>query len=206
MQILRLNIFSFLLLMSCLAPAATSGIIFGRVIFTNGTPAENVVLNLNNTSIYGISDENGNYLIENVPYGTHAIIVKPFGGDIKVVNVELKSEKLQFGIELKTTSTFQQLEEVEVKAQSKSQVLKNSGYSVGLVETQQMALQSVQTMELLDRTAGVRIRQSGGMGSAFYNYTDNNYEVWGDQVFVSEPPTWSLQYVKARRFHDSYRS
>ena len=315
MQIIRLYIFSFLLLMSCLAEAATSGTIFGRVIFTNGTPAENVVLNLNNTSIYGISDENGNYQLENVPFGAHAIIVKPFGGGIKVVNVELKSEKLQFGIELKSTSTSQQLEEVEVKAQSKSQLLKSSGYSVGVVETQQMALQSVQTMELLDRTAGVRIRQNGGMGSAnqftinglsgnsvrvfidgipvrnygssfsisslapeqierievykgvvpahlsedalggainvvlkknirsknsvmasyslgsfnthqaninasyrndstgftvlgsaFYNYTDNNYEVWGDQVFVSEPPTWSLQYVKARRFHDSYRS
>jgi len=315
MQVLRIIISSFLMLLSCLTSAVPNGIIVGRVTYTDGTPVENVVLNLNNTSIYGISDENGNYQLENVPYGTHAIIVKPFGGDIKVVNVELKSEKLRFGIELMATSTSRQLEEVEVKAQSKSQLLKSSGYSVGVVETQQMALQSVQTMELLDRTAGVRIRQNGGMGSAnqftinglsgnsvrvfidgipvrnfgssfslsslapeqierievykgvvpahlsedalggainvvlkknirsknsvmasyslgsfnthqaninanyrndstgftvlgsaFYNYTDNNYEVWGDQVFVSEPPTWSLQYVKARRFHDSYRS
>lgn len=315
MNISRFTILALLLTMSCLAAAATTGVIFGRVTYTDGTPAENVVLNLNNTNIYGISDENGHYLLENVPFGNHAIIVKPFGSDIKVVNVELKVEKLRFGIELMATSTTKQLEEVEVKAQSKTQVLKSSGYSVGVVETQQMALQSVQTMELLDRTAGVRIRQNGGMGSAnqftinglsgnsvrvfidgipvrnygssfslsslapeqierievykgvvpahlsedalggainvvlkknirsknsvvasysfgsfnthqaninanyrndstgftvlgsaFYNYTDNNYEVWGDQVFVSEPPSWSLQYVKARRFHDSYQS
>jgi len=44
------------------------------------------------------------------------------------------------------------------------------------------------------------------MASSFYNYSDNNYRVWGEQVFVSEPPTWSLQYVKARRLHDSYQS
>lgn len=315
MQVLRIIISSFLMLLSCLTSAVPNGIIVGRVTYTDGTPVENVVLNLNNTSIYGISDENGNYQLENVPLGMHSIIVKPYGGDIKVVNVELKSDRMRFGIELMATSTSRQLEEVEVKAQSKSQLLKSSGYSVGVVETQQMALQSVQTMELLDRTAGVRIRQNGGMGSAnqftinglsgnsvrvfidgipvrnfgssfslsslapeqierievykgvvpahlsedalggainvvlkknirsknsviasyslgsfnthqaninanyrndstgftvlgsaFYNYTDNNYEVWGDQVFVSEPPTWSLQYVKARRFHDSYRS
>lgn len=315
MQVLRIIISSFLMLLSCLTSAVPNGIIVGRVTYTDGTPAENVVLNLNNTSIYGISDENGNYQLENVPLGMHSIIVKPYGGDIKVVNVELKSDRMRFGIELMASSTATQLEEIEVKAQSKTQVLKSSGYSVGVVETQQMALQSVQTMELLDRTAGVRIRQNGGMGSAnqftinglsgnsvrvfidgipvrnfgssfslsslapeqierievykgvvpahlsedalggainvvlkknirsknsvmasyslgsfnthqaninanyrndstgftvlgsaFYNYTDNNYEVWGDQVFVSEPPTWSLQYVKARRFHDSYRS
>ncbi len=315
MQVLRIIISSFLMLLSCLTSAVPNGIIVGRVTYTDGTPVENVVLNLNNTSIYGISDENGNYQLENVPLGMHSIIVKPYGGDIKVVNVELKSDRMRFGIELMALSTATQLEEIEVKAQSKTQVLKSSGYSVGVVETQQMALQSVQTMELLDRTAGVRIRQNGGMGSAnqftinglsgnsvrvfidgipvrnfgssfslsslapeqierievykgvvpahlsedalggainvvlkknirsknsvmasysmgsfnthqaninanyrndstgftvlgsaFYNYTDNNYEVWGDQVFVSEPPTWSLQYVKARRFHDSYRS
>ena len=146
MQVLRIIISSFLMLLSCLTSAVPNGIIVGRVTYTDGTPAENVVLNLNNTSIYGISDENGNYQLENVPLGMHSIIVKPYGGDIKVVNVELKSEKMRFGIELMATSTSRQLEEVEVKAQSKSQLLKSSGYSVGVVETQQMALQSVQTM------------------------------------------------------------
>ena len=131
MNISRFTILALLLTMSCLAAAATTGVIFGRVTYTDGTPAENVVLNLNNTNIYGISDENGHYLLENVPFGNHAIIVKPFGSDIKVVNVELKVEKLRFGIELMATSTTKQLEEVEVKAQSKTQVLKSSGYSVG---------------------------------------------------------------------------
>lgn len=315
MNVSRFYIIVIVLLMSYLTVLAGSGDIYGRISYSDGSPAENVVLNLNNTTIYGVSDENGNYLLEKVPFGSHTLIVKPFGSELKVFTIELKSARLKFGIELKASSTANQLAEVEVKAQSKAQSMKTSGFSVGIVETQQMALQSVQTTELLDRTAGVRIRQSGGMGSsnqftinglsgnsvrvfidgipvrnygssfslssispeqierievfkgvvpahlsedalggainvvlkknlrssnsvvasysvgsfnthqanlngsyrndttgftvlasANYNYTDNNYEVWGDQVFVSEPPTWSLNYVKAKRFHDSYQS
>ena len=43
-------------------------------------------------------------------------------------------------------------------------------------------------------------------GSAFFNYSDNNYEVWGDQVYVTNPITGEMDYIKAKRFHDSYRS
>ncbi len=141
------------------------GIIYGKILYSDGKPAADVVVNLNNTNIYGISDETGFYQLENVPFGKHSMIVKPFGSEIRVLNVELKTEKLKFGIELSASGNGKQLKELNVRARSKSQMLKNSGYSVGIVETQQMALQSVQTTELLDRTAGVRIRQDGGMGS-----------------------------------------
>ncbi|MDD3195597.1 MAG: TonB-dependent receptor [Paludibacter sp.] len=302
-------------LVSIGAYGAGDGLLHGRVTYPDGSPAENVVVQVNNTAIIGISDEKGLYELEQVPFGAHHLIVKPFGSAIQVVSVELSTAKLRFDIRLKSDKGHKELKEVEVRAKSKSQLLKSSGYSVGIVETQQMALQSVQTSELLDRTAGVRLRQTGGMGSAteftinglsgnsvrvfidgipvrnygssfsvsslapeqierievykgvvpahlsedalggainvvlkknirsnnaitasyslgsfnthqanlngnyrndstgftvigsgFYNYTDNNYEVWGDQVFVSEPPTWALEYVKARRFHDSYQS
>ncbi len=43
-------------------------------------------------------------------------------------------------------------------------------------------------------------------GSAYYNYSDNNYEVWGDAVFQTNMQTGAIEYIHADRFHDSYES
>lgn len=304
-----------LLLIVFSSNAYGNGLVFGNIKYQDGTPAVDVVLNINNTSIVAVSDEQGKYQLENVPLGQHAIIIKPFGENLKVVHLRVDKQRMHFPIELDKTQSSHQITEVVVRAQSQARQIKDRGFAVGVVETQNLALQNIQTSELLDRTAGIRIRQSGGMGSShdfninglsgnsvrifidgvpirnygasfsissippsqierievykgvipthlsedalggavnvvlkkdartqksllasysfgsfnthqgningsyrnarsgftvmassFYNYSDNNYRVWGDQVFVSEPPTWSLQYVKARRFHDSYQS
>lgn len=304
-----------LLLIIFSSNAYGNGLVFGTIKYQDGTPAVDVVLNINNTSIVAVSDEQGKYQLENVPLGQHAIIVKPFGENLKVVHLRVDKQRMHFPIELDKTQSSHQITEVVVRAQSQARQIKDRGFAVGIVETQNLALQNIQTSELLDRTAGIRIRQSGGMGSShdfninglsgnsvrifidgvpirnygasfsissippsqierievykgvipthlsedalggavnvvlkkdartqksllasysfgsfnthqgnvngsyrnarsgftvmassFYNYSDNNYRVWGEQVFVSEPPTWSLQYVKARRFHDSYQS
>ena len=304
-----------LLLIIFSSNAYGNGLVFGTIKYQDGTPAVDVVLNINNTSIVAVSDEQGKYQLENVPLGQHAIIVKPFGENLKVVHLRVDKQRMHFPIELDKTQSSHQITEVVVRAQSQARQIKDRGFAVGVVETQNLALQNIQTSELLDRTAGIRIRQSGGMGSShdfninglsgnsvrifidgvpirnygasfsissippsqierievykgvipthlsedalggavnvvlkkdartqksllasysfgsfnthqgnvngsyrnarsgftvmassFYNYSDNNYRVWGEQVFVSEPPTWSLQYVKARRFHDSYQS
>lgn len=304
-----------LLLIVFSSNAYGNGLVFGNIKYQDGTPAVDVVLNINNTSIVAVSDEQGKYQLENVPLGQHAIIIKPFGENLKVVHLRVDKQRMHFPIELDKTQSSHQITEVVVRAQSQARQIKDRGFAVGVVETQNLALQNIQTSELLDRTAGIRIRQSGGMGSShdfninglsgnsvrifidgvpirnygasfsissippsqierievykgvipthlsedalggavnvvlkkdartqksllasysfgsfnthqgningsyrnarsgftvmassFYNYSDNNYRVWGEQVFVSEPPTWSLQYVKARRFHDSYQS
>ena len=43
-------------------------------------------------------------------------------------------------------------------------------------------------------------------GSAFYNYSDNNYKVWGDPIKITDPQTGKMSKVTAKRFHDDYSS
>jgi hypothetical protein len=43
-------------------------------------------------------------------------------------------------------------------------------------------------------------------GSVFYNYSDNNYEVWGEKVYITNPLTGKVERIRAKRFHDSYNS
>ena len=42
---------------------------------------------------------------------------------------------------------------------------------------------------------------------AFYNYSDNNYEVWGEDISYTDPVSFSVvRNYTATRFHDSYES
>ncbi|MFV0592520.1 MAG: TonB-dependent receptor [Draconibacterium sp.] len=43
--------------------------------------------------------------------------------------------------------------------------------------------------------------------SAFYNYSDNNYKVWGDDITVTDPVTFEvIRGITAERFHDAFES
>ena len=203
--------------------------------------------------------------------------------------------------------------EVLVKSKTTQQKIEEKGFAANVIETQDVKLQSIQVNDLLDQSAGVRVRQSGGMGSqvsynlngmsgnsvkifidgvpignfgpafslnsipssmikrievykgvvpahlsddamggainvilnqtmddqlsvsasagsfgtyradvnggfrnekngltvrasAFVNYSDNDYHVWGDQVAVTLEAGAPDVYIKAKRFHDRYRS
>lgn len=52
-----------------------------------------------------------------------------------------------------------------------------------------------------------RFKKSGFTvkSSAFYNYSDNDYEVWGKNVYNIQP-NGQYQYVRAKRFNDVFRS
>ena len=90
-----------LLLIMCMLTNSifANGLVFGTIKYQDGTPAVDVVLNINNTSIVAVSDEQGKYQLENVPLGQHAIIIKPFGENLKVVHLRVDKQRMHFPIE-----------------------------------------------------------------------------------------------------------
>lgn len=289
------------------------GKISGRLTFSNGNPVSYAVVYILSISKHAMSDEAGRYEIEGIPHGNYLLEVKTV--EAEPLQVKVKIDKwVKLSLVLKERSSVN-LSEVVVWGKSESDRLKQKGFAVNVVDMKKAELQSIQTNELLDRTAGVKIRQSGGLGSAvqyninglsghsvrifidgipirnygssfslssipaaqierievykgvvpshlsedalggainvilkrpqetrkslsasysygsfnthqgsmdgsyrnsktgftvsgsaFYNYTNNDYKVWGDQVYVSAPPSWELNYIKAKRFHDDYQS
>lgn len=59
-----------------------------------------------------------------------------------------------------------------------------------------------------DMNGSYRNQKSGFVAnvSSFHNYTDNDYKVWGDNVYISDSNTGKIQYITAKRFHDAYYS
>lgn len=101
--------------------------------------------------------------------------------------VEVNSNEVVLPITLEVNATME-LDDVVVWGKSEIKKLKDQGFAVGLIDAKKLEFQSIQTTELLDRTAGVRIRQSGGMGSDVqYNInglTGNSIRIFIDGIPV----------------------
>jgi outer membrane receptor protein involved in Fe transport len=79
------------------------------------------------------------------------------------------------------------LSEVVISANSVKREIETKGFAVNVIETQKTAIQSVQTNELLDRSAGVRVRQDGGLGSRI-NYNINGLSGEAIKIFIDGIP------------------
>ncbi|WP_327984380.1 TonB-dependent receptor [Bergeyella porcorum] len=73
------------------------------------------------------------------------------------------------------------------KAQAIKAEIEREGYAVNVVETKELALRNLQTNEILDRTAGLRIRQDGGLGSRI-NFNLNGMTGNAVRVFIDGVP------------------
>ena len=284
----------------------------GIVKLANREPAAYAVVYIDELKKYTTTDDNGKFIINDVPFGQYDIQVRTIEADDFTLTLKVDKAHIKLPIALKENKAVN-LSEVVVRGKSQQRELKSQGFAVGVVDLGKMEKMSMQSTDLLDRTAGVRLQQSGGMGSdvsyningltgnsirifidgipirnygtsfslssippsmiervevykgvvpgqlaedalggainvvlkkktrknlstsysygsfnthrwdmngnyreaksgftmrgsAFYNYSDNSYKVWGDQVYITNPVTGKMDYVTAKRFHDSYQS
>ncbi|MDR1611119.1 MAG: TonB-dependent receptor [Candidatus Symbiothrix sp.] len=160
-------------------------VINGVVTSEEGEPIEFAVVSVGKSQQSTMTNEKGEYALT-LSQGKHHLrfyhlnfvkseqIIFLSNGERKKCNIVLKEN----------TNT---LSEVVVKGKSEKEEIETKGFAVHVIETQKMSLQSVQTNELLDRTAGVRVRQNGGLGSAT-NYNLNGMSGNSVKIFVDGIP------------------
>lgn len=308
---MRFSIFVTVFMCVSLMFSQGRGTISGEVFYKNGNPVEMATVFIEGKSYYSYTENDGSFQLRNIPYGTYKVSVKMVDKEKYSASVVLNTSKKRVRLVL-NYNELNQLDEVVIKAKTKKQQIKEQGFTVETIEMKPAEIQSIQITELLNRSSGVKIRQSAGIGShthfninglsgnsvrifidgipirnygssfslssipatmierievykgvlpvelaedalggginvvlkkrsetslktsysfgsfnthqwdlngiyntknglsltldVFYNYTDNSYEVWGDNVYVTNPSTGKINYVKAKRFHDSYQS
>ena len=260
---------------------------------------------------YTFTDEKGNFSFPSLPFGQYELIVNSIEVEQKTFQVQFSEDNNKPIILTVSPSSINLSEVVAIGLSQKAQI-ETKGFAANVIEIKTAALQSIQTNELLDRSAGVRIRQDGGLGShthyningmtgnavrifidgvpasnygqsfslnsippslierieiykgvvpgylssdalggainvilkqskgknlnvshsygsfnthqfnmnggyktekgftvnasAFYNYSDNNYEVWGEEITFRNHDGVVTPNQKAKRFHDAFRS
>ena len=164
---------------------AQNGKVSGIIKFENNEPAVNVLVFLQGTEKSALTDENGNFEINTIPYGKYRLETSTVEAEKQTTPIEINSPNTKANISIKRVNN--QLSEVVVSKKTEKKEIETKGFAVNVIETKQAGLRNIQTNELLDRTVGVRIRQNGGLGSDV-NYNINGMSGNAIRIFIDGIP------------------
>lgn len=176
--------------------------VYGTVYGLTGEPISNTQISLHQGTARFITQSNGKggYVFENIANGSYQIKVNNQAlkdvFDLTVTNDDLNFDYIPnayFGSD-------ETLEDLVIQVESVKSKLEKEGFAVNIIETEEAALRNIQTNELLDRSVGVRVRQSAGLGSAVeYNLngmTGNSVKIFIDGIPISTyGPSFNLNSI-----------
>ncbi|WP_020528356.1 TonB-dependent receptor [Flexithrix dorotheae] len=165
---------------------AQTGKISGKLTFKDGSPVGFATVFIPSIKKHTLTSETGQYELTNIPYGNH---------QLEISSVEIQTEALDLKVNgplVNGTFVLERagasvLNEVTVEGMTEKREIETKGFAVNVVETKSAAYQSVQTNDLLNRAAGVRVRQNGGLGSAV-DYNLNGMSGSSVQIFIDGIP------------------
>lgn len=177
MQINRIYLLILVLLTSVQGFSQSKKVILNGIILENtGKPADGVSVAFKGTAYSTLTNEKGEYEIAAEP-GNYVLSVTSVGFKSKQTKINLQANYTAPAITIEEDMAA--LNEVQVKGKSKVQRVKEEAFNITAVDLKQLYNTSADLNQVLNRTTGVRVRETGGMGSAF-NFSLNGFS--GDQV------------------------
>lgn len=159
----KLLLFLFLCLwfsVSLFAADAT-GMISGKVLSVDGEPIDYANVYLKGTKFACYTNDKGLYHLS-VPAGQYTLVCSSVGYEKAEIKVTVKAnDRSKIHIKLKSAG---QLADVIVVGNQLSKV-KNSAFNATAVNTQELMNTSKTLSEALSKAPGMKIRESGGVGS-----------------------------------------
>ncbi len=178
--------FSFLISFSAAFGQRGNSKLVGTILDENNEPIPGITIRLTGTDKGAVSDIDGNFEISSLRAGEHQFEINGVGYKTRTITT-----KLIAGQDLKLTISLEQdtrvMDEVVVQGESYKTRVEKSGFAVNVVDTKEASLRNIQTNELLNTTAGVKIRQNGGLGSEV-NYSLNGLSGSAVRIFIDGIP------------------
>lgn len=176
----------FLVFISFQTRAQSIATLSGSISAEDGTRLPGVSVVIKGTSIGSVTDNNGYYKLTTSKSGTLTISASSVGylSESKQVTLK-KGEQLKLDFNLK--ADLRTMNEVTVHGKSETQELKEQAFSVNAIETKQFANTTADLNQVLNRSAGVKVREEGGMGSDF-NFSINGLSGKAVKFFLDGVP------------------
>ena len=162
-----------------------TAVIKGKIKEHAGTSISHVTVRLAGTNMATMSDDAGAFELKNVPYGNHEILTTSVEINSKSTKIHVTKPLHQLDITVKKAAF--DLNEVQIVQKTEKKEIETQGFAVNVIETKEVATRNIQTNELLDRTAGIRVRQNGGLGSSV-NYNLNGMSGGSVRIFIDGIP------------------
>lgn len=140
--------------------------ITGQVRSAAGQPLTDAAVTIQGTNTGAYTKKDGRFRIGGIKAGKYTLVVSMLGFYRHEQAVELGSTELT--VEIVLNEETQTREGVTVTAKGQSRQLKESGFAVNAIDTRRFANSSSDINTILNRTTGVKVRESGGVGSDFH--------------------------------------
>ncbi|MFT3705844.1 MAG: TonB-dependent receptor [Agriterribacter sp.] len=156
----------------------SQGSVSGYVKSQSGDPVTHATILIKGTKIATTADENGYFILHNIPTGTSVLQVSAIGIKIFEKKIIIREGKIT-ELNIETESSDKTLETVSVIGRSATQLANRQSYNVTAIDAKQLHNSTLDLSHTLDRVSGVRVRETGGVGSSF-NFSLNGFS--GNQV------------------------
>lgn len=136
----------------------------GTVKDKSGESLPGVTIVLQEMKIGCVTDNNGTFLIKNIPEGSYQISVSFIG--FTTINRTISLHKLQtLHCDFVMEESVTQLDEIQIIGKSRAQILREKAMPVNIISLNQIQGTVSSMDDILAKTAGVTIRSTGGVGS-----------------------------------------
>ncbi|WP_298707876.1 TonB-dependent receptor [Chitinophaga sp.] len=148
------------------AVAQSTSAVSGQVKSATGQPLSDAAVTIQGTNAGAYTKNDGRFRIGSLRPGKYTLIVSMLGYTRQEQSIQLGNTELKIDIVL--AEETQTRDGVTVIAKGQSRQLKESGFAVNAIDTRRFANSSADMNTILNRTTGVKVRESGGVGSDFH--------------------------------------
>ncbi len=151
----------------------------GKVLDSGNLAVEGVSVWIKTLKIGTSTGTDGIYVLTGIKSGTYSIQLTAVGYLSQVITVKVGTQATVVVNTVQLNKDSRQMETVNVAGKTERRKLAESGFNVNAIETKAYANTTADLNQVLSRNTGIRVRESGGMGSDF-NFSINGLS--GKQV------------------------
>lgn len=186
MKLTRVSLILILLLSSIsISSQKNNTTISGNITDENYGVVEFASVSIKNSTHGANTDEKGNYSFR-APSGTRTIIISALGYKTIEETITIK-EGTAYNFDYVMVPESTTLNEVLVTGKSEVQKINESAYNVVAINAKLLHNTTLDLSHALDRISGVRVRESGGVGSSF-NFSLNGFSGRQVKFFIDGVP------------------
>lgn len=141
-----------------------------------------------NTNYAAVSDDNGRFKLK-VPFGENTLVVSYVGYKTYEKRLTVR-ERDEVSINVVLEQADHNLDEVVIRGESRSAIINKTAYNVQSLSLDGLKNRSASVADALSRIGGVKIRESGGVGSdskiSINGFTGNHVKIFIDGVLLDQ--------------------
>ncbi|OXB24117.1 hypothetical protein B0A80_05295 [Flavobacterium tructae] len=158
----------------------------GYILDDDNQPVAGAEIQLQNTAVVVKSNSSGKFVFQNIASGKYQLVVSMTGYQIREMAVVVgQNQKEEIVIALKSNSVV--LNSVDLFGKTIETKIKEQPFAVSVISTKKLAERDVDLNRLMDGVSGIRVQESGGMGSET-NYSINGLSGKAVKFFVDGIP------------------